>query len=111
MALSQELRKRLVIALTDRFVGTELADAVDAAASAAGAAGTAAAAAQSSANTALARVATNVAVIGATANLVGVDGTGSNAAPLVETESRLDTVEGKVDAIIAALVAADLMAP
>lgn len=50
-----------------------------------------------------------VAPIGATADLVGVDGTGSNAAPLVETEGRLDTLEAKVDALIAALKAAGLM--
>jgi len=55
------------------------------------------------------RQAASVSPIGATANLVGVDGTGANAAPLAGTESRLDTLEGKVDAMIAALKAAGLM--
>ena len=36
-------------------------------------------------------------------NLVGVDGTGSNAAPLVGTEARLDAIEAKLNALIAAL--------
>jgi len=44
-----------------------------------------------------------VPALGVTANLVGVDGTGSNAAPLVGTEARLDAIEAKVDALIAAL--------
>ena len=51
----------------------------------------------------------SVAQIGATVNLVGVDGTGSNAAPLAGTESRLDALEAKVDALIAALKASGLM--
>jgi capsid protein len=38
-------------------------------------------------------------------NLVGVDGAGSNAAPLAETETRLDALEAKVNAILAALKA------
>lgn len=54
--------------------------------------------------------ATYVAPLGATSNLVGVDGTGSNAAPLTGTESRLDAIEAKIDAALAALVAANLMA-
>jgi hypothetical protein len=49
--------------------------------------------------------------MGATSNLVGVDGTGSNAAPLAGTEARLDAIEAKIDAVIAALKAATLMAP
>jgi predicted RecA/RadA family phage recombinase len=51
-----------------------------------------------------------VAPLGVTSDLVGVDGTGSNAAPLVGTEARLDAIEAKVDAALAALVAAGLMA-
>lgn len=51
-----------------------------------------------------------VAPLGSTSNLVGVDGTGSNAAPVVGTESRLDAIEAKVDAALASLVAAGLMA-
>lgn len=42
-------------------------------------------------------------------NLVGVDGTGSNAAPLAGTETRLDAIDTAVLAIIASLKAAGLM--
>lgn len=52
----------------------------------------------------------NIAELGTTDDLVGVDGTGSNAAPLAGTESRLDAIEAKVDAIIGALVAAGVLA-
>ncbi|MCB9047609.1 MAG: hypothetical protein H6550_15860 [Chitinophagales bacterium] len=52
----------------------------------------------------------NIAVIGTETNLVGVDGSGSNAAPLVETEARLDAHQVKIDAIITALVAAGIIA-
>lgn len=48
---------------------------------------------------------TDVAALGTTSNLVGVDGTGSNAAPLAGTEARLDAIEAKLDALIAALKA------
>jgi predicted RecA/RadA family phage recombinase len=44
------------------------------------------------------------------ADLVGVDGTGSNAAPLAGTETRLDSLDTAVAAIISSLVAAGLMA-
>jgi predicted RecA/RadA family phage recombinase len=54
--------------------------------------------------------ATVIAALGTTSNLVGVDGAGSNAAPLAGTESRLDAIESKVDALIAALKVAGLMA-
>jgi hypothetical protein len=53
--------------------------------------------------------AANVAELGATTDLVGVDGTGSNAAPLAGTEARLDAIEAKIDALIGALVDAGLM--
>lgn len=53
--------------------------------------------------------AASIAAIGATSNLVGVDGTGSNAAPLDGTEARLDVIEAKVDAVIDALKDAGLM--
>jgi predicted RecA/RadA family phage recombinase len=43
-------------------------------------------------------------------NLVGVDGTGSNAAPLAGTETRLDALDTAVAAIISSLQAAGLMA-
>ena len=48
---------------------------------------------------------TNVADLGVTTALTGVDGTASNAAPLVGTEARLDDVEVKVDEILVALKA------
>jgi len=51
-----------------------------------------------------------VAALGTTSKLVGVDGTGSNAAPLVGTEARLDAIEAKIDATLASLKAAGLMA-
>jgi len=44
-----------------------------------------------------------VAAMSPSANLVGVDGTGSNAAPLVGTEARLDALEAKMNELIAAL--------
>lgn len=44
-----------------------------------------------------------VAAMSASANLVGVDGVGSNAAPLAGTETRLDALEAKVNELIAAL--------
>jgi len=55
-------------------------------------------------------VAASVALLGTTAALVGVDGVGDNAAPLAGTESRLDAIEAKIDAVISALKAAGLMA-
>lgn len=42
-------------------------------------------------------------------NLVGVDGTGSNAAPLTGTETRLDAIDTAIAAIITALKNAGLM--
>jgi predicted RNase H-like nuclease len=90
MALSTKARKRLEVSMARRAEAKEVADAIDALHAAAPAA--------------------HVAALGATSNLVGVDGTGSNAAPLVGTEARLDAIEAKVDALLAALVAAGLMA-
>ena len=89
MALSKKTKEILTVAMADKKSAAELAAAVDAAGNAQAAA---------------------VAALGATANLVGVDGTGSNAAPLAGTEARLDAIEVKVDAVIAALKAAGLMA-
>lgn len=43
-------------------------------------------------------------------NLTGVDGAGSNAAPLAGTETRLDAIDTAIAAIIANLQAAGLMA-
>ncbi|NJO48113.1 MAG: hypothetical protein HC840_00190 [Leptolyngbyaceae cyanobacterium RM2_2_4] len=89
MALSDKTKEIMIVALANKAAGQELAAAVDAGGNA---------------------QAASVAAIGATTDLVGVDGTGSNAAPLAGTESRLDAIEAKVDAVIAALKAAGLMA-
>ena len=51
-----------------------------------------------------------IALLGTTSDLVGVDGTGSNAAPLVGTEARLDAIEAKVDALLTAVIAAGVLA-
>lgn len=59
-------------------------------------------------NSALSTPAAAVAAIGATANLVAPAVIG-DAAPLAGTESRLDVIEAKVDALIAALKTAGLM--
>lgn len=89
MALSEKTKRRIEVALARRAEALELIAAVEAGANPQAAA---------------------VAAIGTTVDLVGVDGTGSNAAPLVETEARLDVIEAKIDAVIAALKAAGLMA-
>lgn len=52
-----------------------------------------------------------VANLGVTVDLVGVDGTGSNAAPLVETEARLDAIEAKLDALLTSLRDSGQIAP
>lgn len=88
MALSAKQRRQLVAAVADNQIGNEIADVINSGGDA---------------------PAAFVAAIGVTSNLVGVDGTGSNAAPLAGTESRLDALEAKVDAILAALKAASLM--
>jgi hypothetical protein len=54
-------------------------------------------------------VATVIAAIGSTSNLVAPAEIG-DAAPLAGTETRLDAIEAKVDALIAALKTAGLMA-
>jgi hypothetical protein len=89
MALSTLCKYHMAIALNNSTSTTELAAAIDATS---------------------ARVATVIAALGATSDLSGVDGTGSNAAPLAGTEARLDAIETKVDALIAALKTAGLMA-
>ena len=89
MALSTKAKKRLEVAMARRAEALEVIAAIE-----------------SGSNP----QATTVAAIGTTAALVGVDGTGSNAAPLAGTEARLDVVEAKIDAILAALKAAGLMA-
>lgn len=90
MALSDKLKNRIRSAITNKDDADALISAIESGANA-----------QASA----------VAALGATANLVGVDGTANNAAPLAGTESRLDAVEAKVDAVIAALKASSQMAP
>lgn len=89
MALSAKAKKRIEVALARRAEANEVIAAIESGSNPQAAA---------------------VAALGATSNLVGVDGTGSNAAPLVGTEARLDAIEAKVDALIAALKAAGLMA-
>lgn len=86
--LSKKTKDVLAVAMANKVAAKELASAVDA-----------------GGNTQAAHVA-NIT----SANLVGVDGTGSNAAPLAGTETRLDALEAKVNAILAALQAAGLMA-
>lgn len=89
MALSDKQRKILRDGLADRDVADAIADAID-----------------SGGNP----QASSVAALGATSDLVGVDGSGDNAAPLAGTESRLDDVEAKIDEVIAALKSAGIMA-
>ena len=89
MSLSKKAKEVLVVAVANKSVGDEIADAIDAGSNDQAAA---------------------VAVIGATTDLTGVDGTGSNAADLATTEARLDVVEAKIDEVIAALKAAGIMA-
>ncbi len=85
--LSQKAREYLVVGLANKSVGNEIADAIDA-----------------GGNNQAAYVA-NVS----NATLTGVDGTGSNAAPLTGTQSQLNALGNKVNAILAALIAAGLM--
>lgn len=89
MALSTKAKKRFEVAMARRAEADEILSAIDAAGGSQAAA---------------------VADI-SSSNLVGVDGTGSNAAPLAGTETRLDAIETKINAILAALRAAGLMAP
>lgn len=84
MALSTRTKRIVEVALADRKAAAELDARID-------------------------RQAAAVAKLGATSNLVGVDGTGSNAAPLAGTEARLDAIEAKLDAVIQALKDAALM--
>lgn len=88
MALSTKAKKRFEAAMAHRAQAQEITDAIDAFVPAA-----------------------HVAALGTTADLVGVDGVGSNAAPLVGTEARLDAIEAKLDALISALTTAGLMLP
>lgn len=89
MALSAKAKKRLEVAMARRAEANEVIAAIEVPGST--------------------NVAAHVADI-TSSNLVGVDGTGSNAAPLAGTETRLDALEAKVNAILAALQAATLMA-
>lgn len=86
MALSDKAKQYLEYALTSQEVADEVVTSLD-------------------------KQAEAVAAIGATVNLVGTDGAGAagDAAPLVGTENRLDAIEAKVDALIAALKAAGMM--
>lgn len=53
---------------------------------------------------------TAIVAFSAGSNLVGVDGAGSNAAPLAGTETRLDALDTAVAAIIANMKASGMMA-
>jgi hypothetical protein len=87
MSLSTNAQKAIKNALADKDLGAEVAAAIDSNGSG---------------------PAANVADI-TSSNLVGVDGTGSNAAPLAGTETRLDAIEAKINDILAALQAAGMM--
>lgn len=88
MSLSSRTKDIVEVALADRKAADELTAAIDAGGNA-----------QAAVVTAI-----------TSSNLVGVDGTGSNAAPLVETEARLDAIESKINAILTSLKNAGLMA-
>lgn len=92
MSLSKKARDVMRVAFANKSVASEVADAIDLGVN---------------------PKAASVAAIGSTINLVGTNGSGNvgDAAPLAETESRLDAVEAKIDAVIAALKSAGLMAP
>ncbi len=89
MALSDTAREAIRRAVTDDATAEEISDTIDAGANDQGAA---------------------VAAIGATSDLTGVDGTGNNAADLATTESRLDTIEAKIDELSASLRTANIIA-
>ena len=89
MALSAKARKRLEVAMARRQEALEVIAAIDSSGSG---------------------PAASVAAITST-DLVGVTGAGSNAAPLAGTETRLDAIEAKINAVISALKAAGLMLP
>lgn len=91
MALSERAKEALRRAVTDDESADELQVAIDSGSNPQAAA---------------------VAALGATVNVGTTDGSGGagDAALAVDTESRLDTIEAKVDAVIAALKAAGLMA-
>ena len=86
MALSDKAKQYLEYALANQDVADEVVASLD-------------------------KQAETIAALGAPSNLVGTDGAGGagDAAPLAGTESRLDALEGKVDALLAALKAAGLM--
>lgn len=88
MSLSKAAKRQLVTGLRSQSLSEEVSAAIDSQGSG---------------------PAASVALLGATVNLVGVDGVGDNAAPVVETEARLDAIEAKVDAVITALKNASLM--
>ncbi len=87
MSLSQKTKDILVVAMANKVAANELSAAVDA-----------------GSNTPAAHVANISNVV-----LAGVDGTGSNAAPLAGTQTQLNAIDAKINAILAALIAAGLM--
>ena len=89
MALSDKAKKRFEVAMARRQEAVEILDQIDASA-------------------ALSQAA-SVAAFGATANLAAPAALG-DACDRATAESRLDAIESKINAVIAALKAAGLMA-
>lgn len=89
MALSNKAKEALRRAITEDDAAEEIRSAIDSGGNPQAAA---------------------VAAFGTTTDLTGVDGTGNNAADLATTESRLDAIESKINAILTALKDAGLMA-
>jgi len=86
--LSQEARDYLVIAVANKRIGTEIANAID------------------SVVTPEAAAVTPITI----GTVTGVDGVGDNAADVVETQAELDAIGVKINAILTALKNANLMA-
>lgn len=91
--LSTRARQTLITAVgNETSIGNEVALAIDS-------------------NTSGRAAAAAVTPSGSVAALVGVDGTGSNAAPLAGTNTRFTNIEAKLDAVLAALAAAPKQNP
>lgn len=88
MALSAKARDILEIAMANRQYAKEVADAIDA-----------------SGNS----PAADVAALASYSNMSGVDGTGSNAAPLAASNTNFSAVYAKINAILTSLKNAGIM--
>jgi hypothetical protein len=90
MALSKEAKERLIIALTSRATGKEVADAIESAD----------------------KQAEAVAELGALTAVGSTDGSGGagDAALAADVDARLESVQEKLDELIAALVDAKIVA-